>query len=240
MALLEDPTIAVREIDCGSGRSLLCVDIGNAQCPKIVLVAGVHGDEPAGPWALLELVESGELSSREWFSYRIWPCTNPSGFDAGTRGSVDCADINRTFADGGQSPEARAILRANRQEKFLLSIDLHEDCDALGFYCYAYDPKLARAVIGALDTDGSPIQSFDDPFDLGSPLPEGTVTFQRGLVHADPVMETQAIGGLSYSLAMAARGTGSVLTFETPARLALEWRIAMHQTAVLAALDALK
>ena len=94
----------------------------------------MHGDEPAAPWALLSLVRDGLLDRA--FSYRLWPCTNPTGYAAGTRANAEGLDINRSFGGGGSTPEARAILTANRDRQFALSIDLHEDPEAQGFYCY--------------------------------------------------------------------------------------------------------
>ena len=197
---------------------------------------------------MLELAESGQLFKSYDFSFRIWPCTNPTGFEQGTRNSVDGVDINRTFGRGGQSPEARAITTANRDRRFILSLDLHEDFDATGFYCYDYDRDALQrgratfgdAVVRTLEAEEFPIQAFDDDYDLGSPLPAESVRFERGLVHADPIAEAAAIGGLSYSLAMARRAARYALTFETPTSLAWQTRLAMHRTAILAALDALR
>ena len=123
----------LREIECGNAEgALLCVDAGDPAMPAIAIAAGVHGDEPAGPWALLELIETGALDRS--FCYRIWPCVNASGLIAGTRANANGVDINRTFDGIGASREASAVLAANRGLKFVLSLDLHEDYDAKGFY----------------------------------------------------------------------------------------------------------
>ena len=136
-ALRASHDVRLREVACvGAPRTLVCADYGDVHLPTVLLTAGVHGDEPAGPLALFELVSRGLLDRR--FSYRIWPCTNPSGFDLGTRESSDGVDINRTFGRGGSSPEAKAIVMANRDHKFVLSIDLHEDDEAADFYTYEY------------------------------------------------------------------------------------------------------
>ena len=83
--------------------------------PAVMLSAGVHGDEPAAPWALLSLVRDGLLDRR--FAYRMWPCTNPTGYEAGTRENAEGADVNRSFGRGGTTPEARAIVTATRGER---------------------------------------------------------------------------------------------------------------------------
>lgn len=219
-ALRASQDARVREVACvGASRTLLCVELGDISKPMITLAAGVHGDEPAGPVALLHLAEQQLLDER--FSYRIWPCTNPSGFAAGTRENVDGIDINRTFGRGGSAPESRALVMANRDLKFLLAIDLHEDDEGCGFYCYAYGgPAIGEAVVRALREHGDGI----DP---------------RGCLRPNPVEEAEAIGGLSLSLLLARNAAERALTFETDARGALETRVATHCVAVQTAVAVL-
>ncbi len=231
--------LRLREIACGStGRSLLCADMGDPRLPAIAIAAGLHGDEPAGPWALLELLEGDALDSS--FSYRIWPCINVTGFDARTRESAQGVDLNRTFSGDGESPEACAVLETNRDRKFALSLDLHEDCDATGFYCYEYGGgRLGRRVIAALDAHGFAIDPLESTFDLAGPLRDAHCRRERGRVVPDSLQEALSLGGLSYSLATAAGSARQALTFETPSASAWAVRGAMHQTAVRAAIAAL-
>jgi hypothetical protein len=231
--------LAIREVACvNAPRTLLCAESGDYTMPAIAVCAGAHGDEPAGPWALLSLAEDGALDPR--FAYRMWACINPSGYRAGTRENAEGADINRSFGRGGQTPEARAIVTANRDRKFLLSIDLHEDCDANGFYCYEYGGEtLGPAVVAALDAARLPVQSFDASYDLGSAIPPECMRLERGRVVPDALAERDAIGGLSYSLAIVRHAAKRALTFETPSRLPWEVRIAMHRVALNAAIAAL-
>lgn len=109
----------------GASRHLLVGKLGDGHAPSIAIATGVHGDEPAGPWAVLSLLEDGLLDAR--FSYRIWPCTNPSGQAAGTRETAEGADINRSFSGTGSTPESRSIISATHGRHFTLSIDVHED-----------------------------------------------------------------------------------------------------------------
>ena len=208
----------VREVACvNAPRTLISVEIGDQRKPCIALSAGVHGDEPAGVWALLDLVEREELDPR--FSYRLWPCMNPTGFERGTRENTDGIDVNRTFGRGGQSPEASAIIMSNRDRKFELSIDLHEDCDGEGFYCYEYgDCDLGDRIVTSLEAAAYPID-------------------RQRCLHPDAAKEAEEIGGLSYSLLLVRNAARRVLTFETPSAVALPTRIAMHRAAVRAALS---
>jgi murein peptide amidase A len=237
-ALRASYDVRVREVACvNAPRTLLCAEWGEHTLPAIALTAGVHGDEPAGPWALLEFVESHELDAR--FSYRIWPCTNPSGFAVKTRESTDGMDVNRTFGRGGQSPEARAILVANRDRKFALSVDLHEDCDAAGFYCYEYgEGTIGVRVVAALEAAGFPIDPLESTLVTAGPLDDAHCNRERGRISADPFSEGALLGGLSYTLAIARHAARHALTFETPVSTAWASRLAMHRTALRAAIAA--
>lgn len=228
--------VAVREVACvGAPRTLLCAEKGSASAPLVALAAGVHGDEPAAPWALLQLFEENGLTGG--YAYRIWPCTNPSGFANGTRANAEGQDVNRTFGRGGQSPEARAILTANRDRKYALSIDLHEDCDANGFYCYEYGANsLGRVAVDAVRAAGFPVQDLAG-CDLGAPFE--TMQLDDGVVRPDAQGEAVSLGGLSYSLSLIRHAAAIALTFESPAQLRWSDRITIHGIAVKAALEAL-
>jgi murein peptide amidase A len=229
-------TFRLREVACPNACSLLCVESGDPSLPTVAIAAGVHGDEPAGPWALLALAESRSLDPR--FAYRIWPCTNPNGLRMGTRTNADGVDVNRAFSAGGESAEAKAILDANRDRVFLLSLDLHEDCDASGFYCYEYGGgTIGFDVIAALEKNGFPIDPLDGTFEVLGPLDGVECTRERGRIAADRVQEAGLLDGLSYSLAIAAYARHT-LTFETPSSAAWETRLAMHGAAVRAAIAA--
>ena len=229
----------VREIACvGAPRTLLVAELGDAHAPAISISAGVHGDEPAGPWALLSLAEDGLLDSR--FAYRLWPCLNPSGYEAGTRANVDGLDVNRSFSRGGTTPEARAVLTANRDRRFVLALDLHEDFEAHGCYVYeplrpGFGPMFAPRIVRALDDAGIAVQELDDGFDLGAPPgfdPADFYRLDRGTVLVDYEVEIRAFEGLPGSLALMYRGTPCSLTFETPRPQPWDERIAAHRVAV--------
>lgn len=225
----------------GAARTLLLAELGNAQSPTISISAGVHGDEPAPPWALLNIVASGVLDPR--FAYRIWPCTNPTGYEAQTRGNAEGQDINRSFSRGGLTPEARAIITSTRDRKFALSLDLHEDFEADG--CYCYEPRqdgdsFSRAIVEALDDAGYPVQEIVPTFDLGyAAEAEPVRSVQRGRVITNISEELKHFSGLPYSIFMAQRSANHSLTFESPRKRNFSDRIAMHRIAVITAIGAL-
>jgi len=192
--------LRVREVACvGAPRTLLCAEFGDTHKPLVLLTAGVHGDEPAGPLALLDLVSNDALDPA--FAYRIWPCTNPTGYEAGTRESTDGLDVNRTFGRGGSSPEAKAIVTANRDLKFVLSIDLHEDDEADGFYAYEYgfdspvfatgvrpDPQTEAEALGGLSLTLLLIRNAT-PRALTLETPSRDALEARVALHVDAVAE---------------------------------------------------
>lgn len=235
--------VRVREIACvGAPRTLLVAEVGEAHAPTVSIIAGVHGDERAAPWALHAIVRDGLLDSR--FAYRIWPCLNPSGYAAGTRVNADGHDINRSFSRGGTTPESRAVLTANRDRKFVLAIDMHEDFEAQG--CYVYEPlrvdmqpRFASAIVRAVDDAGLPVQELHDAFDLGAPVEADAAamyTLARGTVLVDFDLEFRTFPGLPSSIALMYRGTPATLTFESPRPRPWDERIAAHRVAVSTAL----
>jgi hypothetical protein len=236
--------LALREVACvGAPRTLLVAElVSQPGAPQIALSAGVHGDEPAGPWALLSIVRDGLLDPT--FNYRIWCCTNPGGYERGTRENAEGYDINRSFNAGGTTPEARAIITANRDRRFVLALDLHEDFEADGFYCY--EPlvdgvaALGALVVRGLDENGLPVQVLDDAFELGYP-PEAhhLRTLERGRVIPDGNAERAFFKGTPYSLYLLRKAARQVLTLETPRRRPWDERLAMHRTAVVAAVHGL-
>jgi protein MpaA len=243
-ALRGTRNLSVREVACtgaGAGRTLLLAEaFARAGSPLIALSAGVHGDEPAGPWALLSIVRDGLLDPR--FNYRIWCCTNPTGYTLGTRQNVEGDDINRSFDRGGTTPESRAIITSNRDRHFVLALDLHEDFEGDGFYCYEplmdSSAPIGAAIVRALDDQGLPVQELDGDYELGYPTQAAHLrVLERGRVIPDPVAERAFFPGTPYSLHMLRRSTKRALTLESPRPLPWNERIAIHRVAVVAAIE---
>ena len=237
--------VRVRQIACvGAPRTILIAETGGAALPTVCIGAGVHGDEPAAPWALLSLVRDGLLDPR--FAYRMFPCLNPTGYAAGTRENAEGNDVNRSFSRGGTTPEAKAVITANRDRRFVMAIDLHEDFEADGSYVYeplrtGEPPRYAGPIVDALDDAGLPVQVIHDAFDLGTPA-TATPSYrvERGAVLVDGEQELRVFAGLPSSLFHVRRGTPAVLTFESPRPRSWEERIAAHRVAVTTTLALLE
>jgi hypothetical protein len=107
--------------------------------PRIYLSSGIHGDEPAPPAALLEMLKLGWFNDRaNWF---ICPVLNPNGFARGTRENANGIDLNRDYRGTPKSPEIRAHVNwLSHQPRFDLFLCVHEDWESVGYYLYELNP----------------------------------------------------------------------------------------------------
>lgn len=196
--------------------------------PRVYLSSGIHGDEPAPPWALLRLIEERFFDDR--CTWLICPLLNPTGFLQRTRENHAKVDLNRDYKSP-QADEARAhVAWLQRQPNFDLIICLHEDWEAKGFYLYELNPDnrptLAKIMIGAAraicpidpDTviDGRPISEPGIIRPISDPLLRET--------WPEAIYLRNHHGTLDY-------------TIETPSALPLEQRIATHCAVVKAAVE---
>ena len=106
---------------------------------RVYISTGIHGDEPAGPLAALQLLQEEAWPGK----VAIWlcPCLNPAGFALHRRENGQGVDLNRDYRHL-QSAEVRAHVDwLQRQPQFDLSLCLHEDWEAGGFYVYELNPE---------------------------------------------------------------------------------------------------
>lgn len=195
--------------------------------PRIYLSAGVHGDEPAGPLALLELLEGGFFDSQAvWF---VCPLLNPLGFARRTRENADGLDLNRDYKDL-KTAEIRAHAQwLRRQPNFDLAVCLHEDWESTGFYLYELNPadvpSLAEPVIEAVEKI-CPIEC--------AAVIDGRESCARGIIR--PVNDPLAREQWPEAIYLRAHHTVLNYTFETPSAFPLEQRVAAHRAALECAL----
>ena len=129
-------------------RALL--SIGNPKSPiRIYLSTGIHGDEPAGPLAIRQLLQQNQWPD----NLEIWicPCLNPTGFVLNRRENEKGIDLNRQYRNTEVGETLAHIAWLARQPQFDLSLCLHEDWEARGFYVYELNPddrpSLAAAIV---------------------------------------------------------------------------------------------
>jgi murein peptide amidase A len=196
--------------------------------PRIYLSAGIHGDEPAPPLALLHLLERGVFDSRAvWF---LCPLLNPAGFIVRTRENADGLDLNRDYKTL-RSLEIQAHARwLQRQPNFDVTLHLHEDWEAHGFYLYELcstgGRSIARAVIDAV--------AVTFPIEPASVI-DGFSVAELGIIR--PVIDPVQRDPWPESIYLRAHHTQLGYTLETPSALSLALRVSALTHAVEAALQ---
>ncbi len=116
---------------------------------KLALFAGIHGDEPAGGWALFDFAAAllAQPKLGEGFEFVFYPCINPTGLECGTRCNAAGLDLNREFWRGSEQPEVRLIERELADEAFDGIVSLHADDTSPGLYGYARGRLLAEELL---------------------------------------------------------------------------------------------
>jgi hypothetical protein len=141
--------------------------------PEVYLSAGVHGDEPAGPMAVLDLLRQRRFPAS--LNYTLFPLVNPEGLAAGTRENGAGIDLNRDYGPRPRSKETRAQLAWIGDRCFDLVLCLHEDSDGRGFYLYAHQRIASPHDYAGLALDAArPITGIDGRTEIdGMPAREG-------------------------------------------------------------------
>lgn len=121
---------------------------------RVYISTGIHGDEPAGPLAVLELLRANVWPAN--CELVVCPCLNPVGFTHNSRENGQGIDLNRDYLDL-QSPEVRAhVAWLERQAPFDICLCLHEDWESHGFYVYElnpdHKPSLAEAMVAGVQS----------------------------------------------------------------------------------------
>jgi protein MpaA len=190
--------------------------------PRLYLSAGIHGDEPAPPLALLRLLERGFFDARAvWF---ICPLLNPAGLARGTRENAGGLDLNRDYRSPASAEVRAHVAWLQSQPRFDLALIVHEDWEAKGFYLYELNrsqrPSLAEPILEAVRAV-CPIEQAEQidgrPARGGIIRPEGDPA-KRDLWPESIYLHVHHTT-LSYGL-------------ETPSALPLEQRIAALGTAI--------
>ncbi len=152
--------------------------------PSVLVSAGFHGEEPAGPWGLLHLLTKWEDGGPHSLNITLLPLVNPTGFLRGTRFNYNEQNPNRGFGfkDGRvlvqeDTSEEGKILIANSALLEESSRDgiltCHEDVLQTGSYLYTFEEssrpgifsltlldtlKSCVALTDATEIDGLPLE----------------------------------------------------------------------------------
>lgn len=206
---------------------------------RVLLTSGVHGNERAGPEALMRFAE---LLSRSPNLYRevafdIMPVVNPWGWVRGSRLNGAGKDINRDFASSN-TQEADLVrtfvgTRISENGPYHIALDLHESSKA-GYFVYQYTgartglgPAFARVV----ELAGRPLEKD---------YREGSFPVRRGVlsIPAISLPYVRALGRLSLEQYLRLSGTRHAYTLESPLSDVLGDRVRIHGEGLRAMLNA--
>jgi hypothetical protein len=116
--------------------------------PRLYISAGIHGDEPAGPLAVRQLLRENVWPP----NVAIWlcPCLNPTGFLSNLRENSQGVDLNREYLEPKAEETKAHIGWLERQPGFDLCLCLHEDWESHGFYIYELNPDNRSSLADAM------------------------------------------------------------------------------------------
>lgn len=200
----------------------------------VYISAGVHGDEPSGTLAILQLLELDLLPRDRPID--VLPLLNPQGMRDGTRTNALGVDINRDYRSAS-SHEVRCHRHwlSFHQPHYALTICLHEDWEAKGFYAYELgapgEPSLLRPVLTAV----AGVHPLDD-----SPEIDGLPAVE-GMVQPPPKSEIMESKEWPEAFLLWRDHGPRHHTYETPSKAwNIDDRRIAHTTAVLAAVAVLR
>ena len=116
-------------------QTIVYYDFGNPNSNiRILIMAGVHGNEPAGSILLNELLKTDyfkSIAETKNIFIRILPVCNNVGYHYGIRyqNNILRPDINRNFIGNGLDKTSKEIIELSKVANYIL--DFHE---AWGFY----------------------------------------------------------------------------------------------------------
>jgi len=202
--------------------------------PAVYLSTGMHGDEPAGPLALLELLEN-DLLERD-LTFYICPCLNPTGLALKTRENAPehgGVDMNRDYIQQQTKEVAGHVrwLESLQPDYPELFISLHEDWESGGYYFYeincAEDNPVRYEYI---------VDRLRDVMLMESErvIDDHEVRREGWIYHE---CEADIPDGWPEAIYVAKNGCPLSFTFESPSALAMKHRVAAHAVAVNSVLD---
>jgi hypothetical protein len=197
--------------------------------PTALIMGGTHGDEPAGPEAVLEFCRRGAGPWLESFNFLALPCLNPHGYARNTRHNGQNVDINWAY-QRDDVPEIQVVRQLVAGRRFAFVVDFHEDWESPGFYLYELYRN--RAPVGPqLMEKVSPICPLNT-----HPVIEGQRA--RGGVIVPTAEKHEELRGQGIPIVLYDHHTDHLLTTETPTALPLEQRVRAQLAALEAVVEA--
>ncbi len=221
----------------GHAYPILEVRVPSTSTPqkKLLVLAGVHGNEHAGLLAIPELLDRIERPGD--VELRVITPVNPVGAAHLSRYNGGGFDINRDFVRF-ETPEARVVREVTDAMRPDFAISLHEGPqDATFMFAnHLVSPDLARDALAAMEAGGTTLATKD--YFGGALRPPGLALIGAGgrFVHA---LWAATLGMMATTAWFAKRGIPE-LTLESSWRLpSREARVRAHVDLVLAVARAL-
>ena len=195
---------------------------------RVYISTGIHGDEPAGPLAVRQL-----LQENAWppvLDVWLCPCLNPTGFVLNHRENREGLDLNRQYRAPEAAETVAHVAWLRRQPRLDLCLCLHEDWESHGFYLYELNPdrcpSLADHIIARV-AQVCPIER--------SEIIEGRPA-QNGIIRPD--LDPRSRPQWPEAFFLITHKTRCSYTLEAPSDFPLPMRIAALVAAVKTALEA--
>lgn len=216
--------LAFRPLATGDGYDLFWIETPRLTgTAGLYLSAGIHGDEPAAPEALLRWAEKNVRRLARW-PLLIFPCLNPWGLRNNIRLDSQGRDLNRLF-HLDTHPVVAAVRKATKPHRFKIAIAMHEDYDAQGIYLY----EVARGRRGS----GDPLLRAAEKFLPRDPRRKIDDSIAKGGLIRRRISQAQFLEiGHPEAIWLHLFHSENTFTFETPSEAALELRVHAHRAVI--------
>lgn len=195
-----------------------------ASSPIIYLSSGLHGDEPAGPSAVIEMAKRGFRMDCNWI---ICPALNPVGLNFSKRENAQGDDMNRDYLMRMSYEVANHVKWLEARPVPNLFISLHEDWESTGYYFYEVNsgwdiPGRAVELLNSIRS----IMPIEPSYEI-----DGFKIRELGWIYHDYHLTLEKFW--PEAVYFAKRGCTSAFTLESPSSyFPLETRVSAHIAAV--------
>lgn len=117
------------------GNDIFCCRGPETKGKKVCIISGLHGDEPGGPYGVLEFFKKDNIEKLK-NNILLLPVMNPHGFENGSREDDKGADLNRKWHRKDSKEPVKTVKDVVTSFNSDLILSLHEDSNADGFYLY--------------------------------------------------------------------------------------------------------
>ena len=215
------------------GEPIYRVDIpgwGSGSKKKVIVSAGVHGNESAGVATILNFIDRNIYVNgvRNNFDIVLVPYLNPGGLKNNVRRLNNNIDLNRSFSPKDAQGPTKVLRESLQGERFDMALDLHEAPFRTKFFVIKAaedDGGIARAALADVPQDylytsatgsypyGIPSATNPNKVAYNLSSPGESVSFNKGTLKAFYTDELK---------------TPKAYTLEAPGKFALERKIEIY------------